>query len=368
MHLLRTVVLSIVACLFAAFGISSTNGQAAQSIPTPPGNKVPKPAGPAGNLKVLNWAGFHAAVTYTFDDSIPSQIANYPKLQATGVRMTFFLVGASDGNSPVWAQAAKDGHELGNHTEHHCHADATGCAWGTYAGSLEAEYDLCTRSHRADIPTTRESCRKMKRSLHRGTRANWSRWHPDYKLTIESGEEDEWETLLLSSNDEVEVAVIERNPVYDGSTGQDEIADFLEDSRIASRRAAFNGSPNTWPKSRPSTPSSTCKERTWKTAATPCMPALGALGARRRHHPGRQRRLHQRGRLPHRLAVFRLRLRPVEHGHLQGRSLAPLQDGPGRPRSSRRIPRGEVPDDFPRCSSPAPARTKRASPILIPIH
>jgi peptidoglycan/xylan/chitin deacetylase (PgdA/CDA1 family) len=58
--------------------------------------------------------------------------------------MTFFLVGASDGNSPVWAQAAKDGHELANHTEHHCHADATGCAWGPYAGSLEAEYDLCT--------------------------------------------------------------------------------------------------------------------------------------------------------------------------------------------------------------------------------
>jgi len=144
MHLLRTVVLSIVACLFAAFGISSTNGQAAQSIPTPPGNKVPKPAGPAGNLKVLNWAGFHAALTYTFDDSIPSQIANYPKLQATGVHMTFFLVGASDGNSPVWAQAAKDGHELGNHTEHHCHADATGCAWGPYAGSLESEYDLAT--------------------------------------------------------------------------------------------------------------------------------------------------------------------------------------------------------------------------------
>ena len=53
--------------------------------------------------------------------------------------------------------------------------------------------------------------------------------HPDYKLTLESGEEDEWETLLLSSVDEVEVAVIERNPVYDGSTGQDEIADFLEE-------------------------------------------------------------------------------------------------------------------------------------------
>jgi hypothetical protein len=53
--------------------------------------------------------------------------------------------------------------------------------------------------------------------------------HPGFKLTIESGEEEEWETLLLSGNDEVEVAVLERNPVYDGSTGQDEIADFLED-------------------------------------------------------------------------------------------------------------------------------------------
>jgi hypothetical protein len=53
--------------------------------------------------------------------------------------------------------------------------------------------------------------------------------HPDYKLTIESSEEEEWETLLLSGNDEVEVAVIERNAVANGSTGQDEIADLLED-------------------------------------------------------------------------------------------------------------------------------------------
>jgi hypothetical protein len=53
--------------------------------------------------------------------------------------------------------------------------------------------------------------------------------HPDYRLTVETGEEDEWEALLLSSVDEVEVAVVERNPVFDGSVGQDEIADFLED-------------------------------------------------------------------------------------------------------------------------------------------
>jgi hypothetical protein len=55
--------------------------------------------------------------------------------------------------------------------------------------------------------------------------------HPDYKLTIESGDEEVWESLLLSGIDEVEVAVLERNPVFDGSLGQDEIADFLEDLR-----------------------------------------------------------------------------------------------------------------------------------------
>jgi hypothetical protein len=55
--------------------------------------------------------------------------------------------------------------------------------------------------------------------------------HPGFKLTLESGTEEEWETLLLSSIDEVEVAVLEHNPVYDGSAGQDEIADFIEDLR-----------------------------------------------------------------------------------------------------------------------------------------
>ncbi|MGA2536071.1 MAG: hypothetical protein ABSF53_08660 [Terracidiphilus sp.] len=53
--------------------------------------------------------------------------------------------------------------------------------------------------------------------------------HPGFRLTIESGEEEVWDALLLASGDEVEVAVVERNPVYDGSTGQDEIADLLED-------------------------------------------------------------------------------------------------------------------------------------------
>jgi hypothetical protein len=53
--------------------------------------------------------------------------------------------------------------------------------------------------------------------------------HPEYKLTLEEGTEEDWESLLLSGDDEVEVAVLERSPVFDGSVGQDEIADFIID-------------------------------------------------------------------------------------------------------------------------------------------
>jgi hypothetical protein len=60
--------------------------------------------------------------------------------------------------------------------------------------------------------------------------ARWIRSeHPEFKLSLEDGEEEEWETLLLSGADEVEVALIERNAVANGSAGQDEIADLIED-------------------------------------------------------------------------------------------------------------------------------------------
>jgi len=53
--------------------------------------------------------------------------------------------------------------------------------------------------------------------------------HPDFRLRIEEGTEEEWESLLLLSTDEVEVALLERKPVFDGSMGQDELADLEED-------------------------------------------------------------------------------------------------------------------------------------------
>ena len=51
--------------------------------------------------------------------------------------------------------------------------------------------------------------------------------HPDYKLTVEEGTEEEWESLLLSSKDEVEVALLERIPVFD----EHDLAEFIDETR-----------------------------------------------------------------------------------------------------------------------------------------
>jgi hypothetical protein len=52
--------------------------------------------------------------------------------------------------------------------------------------------------------------------------------HPEFRLSVEEGSEEEWEVLLLAGLDEVEVALLERNPVSDGSMGQDEVAEFMD--------------------------------------------------------------------------------------------------------------------------------------------
>lgn len=63
--------------------------------------------------------------------------------------------------------------------------------------------------------------------------------HPYCRLTIESGDEEGWESLLLAGEDEAEIAVIERLPVFSGSVGEDEMADLLEDAREAGPESAL---------------------------------------------------------------------------------------------------------------------------------
>ena len=118
-------------------------------LPTPPGpDAVERPTGTPGNLKVVNWAGFKSAVTYTYDDAQPSQVEHYAQLQATGVRQTFYITSSSSTSSSAFdatfRQAVQDGHEMGNHTVRHCRADLTSCSnTSSTPVSVDAELDDC---------------------------------------------------------------------------------------------------------------------------------------------------------------------------------------------------------------------------------
>jgi hypothetical protein len=115
-------------------------------LPVPPGaDDVPASSGTEANLRVLPWAGFSAAVSYTLDDTQPSQIEHWDDLKAEGVRMTFNAVPkqnwATDYDA-TWKDAVVLGHEIGNHTMMHCHADLTGCNNdGAPVGTLDEEID-----------------------------------------------------------------------------------------------------------------------------------------------------------------------------------------------------------------------------------
>jgi hypothetical protein len=92
----------------------------ASHLPAPGPGGMTRPSGAAQNLAVLNWAGFKAAVSYTFDDDNDSQIANYAQLQALGVPFTFYMwTGRTEASNSVWTTAVNDGHEIGNHTQSH---------------------------------------------------------------------------------------------------------------------------------------------------------------------------------------------------------------------------------------------------------
>lgn len=124
-----------------------TGGAAgASALPVPPGpGDLPRPSGTSANLHVLPWAGFGAAVSYTFDDSQPSQIEHWPELKAEHTRVTFYVNPSGNwypGYDATWRDAIAQGDEIGNHTVHHCHADLAGCS--NNAGGIEPEIDQCS--------------------------------------------------------------------------------------------------------------------------------------------------------------------------------------------------------------------------------
>ncbi len=113
-------------------------------------SEAARPAGTTGQpgLRVLDWAGFKAAMSYTFDDSQPSQIDHYPDLKAQRVRVTYYINPVANwypNFDATWKDAVAQGSEIGNHTTHHCRVaelidnDPNTCPAGL--GSAGAEFD-----------------------------------------------------------------------------------------------------------------------------------------------------------------------------------------------------------------------------------
>ena len=104
------------------------NDGGAAGLPLPlAAREVARPSGTTGQpgLRVLDWAGFKAAMSYTFDDSQPSQIDHYPELKAQRVRVTYYINPAANwypNFDATWKDAVAQGSEIGNHTTHHCKA------------------------------------------------------------------------------------------------------------------------------------------------------------------------------------------------------------------------------------------------------
>ncbi len=119
---------------------------------TAPNDGIPLPSAgislagvTSGPLTILNWAGFKAATSWTFDDSQPSQIQHYADIQAVGVPVTYYLVSGEHNDASnydaTWTAAAEAGDELGNHTQDHCQANLTNCMTNTNTGNLATELD-----------------------------------------------------------------------------------------------------------------------------------------------------------------------------------------------------------------------------------
>ena len=120
----------------------------AVALPTLPGaGDLPTPSGTDANLRVLPWAGFGSAITYTFDDTQPSQIDHWAELKAEGVRMTFYANPSQTwyaGYNTTWQDAIAQGSEIGNHTWSHCHANLTCDNNQKPLATVDQEIDQCS--------------------------------------------------------------------------------------------------------------------------------------------------------------------------------------------------------------------------------
>jgi len=107
-------------------------------------NKEGLPASPfEAQVADINklWHGKRAAVVLTYDDALDVQLDNaIPALDSLGLKGSFYLSASFPGSKnriQDWRKAARNGHELGNHTLYHpCDASKPGRSWVTPQNDL----------------------------------------------------------------------------------------------------------------------------------------------------------------------------------------------------------------------------------------
>ena len=87
------------------------------------------------------WNHKQCAVVLTYDDAIDADLDNaLPALDSLGLKATFYLIGSSPvvaNRMGQWREAARHGHELGNHSLYHpCDGSLPGRSF------VQADYDL----------------------------------------------------------------------------------------------------------------------------------------------------------------------------------------------------------------------------------
>lgn len=95
----------------------------------------------AGPVTTVPWNGFTGAASFTYDDARTSQLPNLiPQLDGMGVKATFFMTYGAGGDLATrkadWIKAAKNGHELANHTYDHQNVTAGNTSVAKMAADL----------------------------------------------------------------------------------------------------------------------------------------------------------------------------------------------------------------------------------------
>lgn len=80
----------------------------------------------AAPIETVPWNGHVGAVSFTFDDALENQVQNLTPIleELQDIHVTFFLTSMGNGiqkNAAGFANLAKAGHEIGNHTDTHAH-------------------------------------------------------------------------------------------------------------------------------------------------------------------------------------------------------------------------------------------------------